>query len=97
MEFKRDWLRSFWESVGREPNRHIPPDLRKPLFRKLQILDAAVCEQDLWVPPSNRYERLRGGLEGRSSIRVNDQYRLCFVWSRTERQAKEVDFCDYHR
>ena len=71
-------LRTFF--VDDLHSRNIPPDLASRLFRKLQILDDATTDQDLLVPPSNRFERLRGKLEGFHSIRVNSQWRLVFRW-----------------
>ncbi len=95
MRFKQDWLQVFWESNGAITPRRIPPELRKVLFRKLQMLYAARDPRDLIIPPSNRYETLKGDRMGQCSIRVNDQYRLCFAWA--DGYVKEVEFCDYHR
>lgn len=67
----------------------------KAVFRKLQMLDAAVTLNDLQVPPGNRLEALKGDRIGQWSIRVNDQWRLCFVWG--IRGPEEVELCDYHR
>lgn len=94
MHFKQDWLWAFWESNGALTPRQVPPNLRKVLFRKLQMLDAARDPKDLRVPPNNRYEALKGNRAGQCSIRVNDQYRLCFSWA--DGHVKEVEFCDYH-
>ena len=62
--------------------------------RKLALLDAARTLQDLLVPPGNRLEALRRDRRGQHSIRVNDQYRLCFVW--TDDGPHDVEFTDYH-
>ncbi len=62
--------------------------------RKLEILEAVEKLEDLRVPPGNRLEVLRGERKGQHSIRVNDQYRICFVWS--EEGAKDVEIVDYH-
>ena len=62
--------------------------------RKLVALHVAARLEDMRVPPSNRLEKLRGNLEGFHSIRVNDQWRICFRWS--ESDAFEVEICDYH-
>jgi proteic killer suppression protein len=62
--------------------------------RKLAILDAAESLQDLRVPPGNRLERLSGAREGQHSIRINDQWRVCFRWS--DGDAYEVEITDYH-
>ncbi len=63
-------------------------------YRKLAILDAAGCLNDLMIPPGNRLEQLRGDRHGQHSIRINDQFRLCFLW--TEAGAEEVEIVDYH-
>ena len=63
-------------------------------YRKLAILDAAACLSDLRIPPGNRLEQLRGDRHGQHSIRINDQFRICFVWS--EAGAEEVEIVDYH-
>ena len=63
-------------------------------LRKLIQLDAAGELSDLRVPPGNRLEALQGNLAGRYSIRINNQWRLCFRWD--ESDASEVEICDYH-
>lgn len=67
------------------------PVLLKPLFRKLQILDAAAQEADLKIPPGNRFEHLQGSLAGWCSIRVNKQYRLIFRWQDGVAQETYLD------
>jgi proteic killer suppression protein len=62
--------------------------------RKLRQLEIAGCLQDLRIPPGNRLEALRGNRSGQHSTRINDQYRLCFVWSDTGAEAVEI--VDYH-
>ena len=62
--------------------------------RKLDQLDSAAALNDLRVPPGNRLERLVGDRSGQHSIRVNDRYRICFVW--TESGPAEVEITDYH-
>jgi len=62
--------------------------------RKLLILDAAATLNDLRVPPGNRLEQLRGGRAGQHSIRVNDQWRICFTW--TAAGPTNVQITDYH-
>ena len=76
--FRDDWLRAFFVDDVHSPN--IPSDLEARLFRKLQMIDDAVTDQDLRVPPSNHFERLRGNLAGFHSIRVNSPLRLVFRW-----------------
>jgi proteic killer suppression protein len=62
--------------------------------RKLAMLDAALALDDLKFPPGNRLEKLRGSRKGQHSIRVNDQYRICFVWR--GRDVFDVEITDYH-
>ncbi|MBI3761528.1 MAG: type II toxin-antitoxin system RelE/ParE family toxin [Chloroflexi bacterium] len=78
----------------REPVRRFPADLRRVMLRKLGVVDAAVRLDDLRVPPGNRLEKLVGGRAGQYSIRVNDQWRVCFRW--TGRDAEAVEIVDYH-
>ena len=63
-------------------------------FRTLAILGAAGCLNDLLIPPGNRLEPLRGDRHGQHSIRISDQFRICFIWS--EGGAEEVEIVDYH-
>jgi proteic killer suppression protein len=72
-----------------------PSDLAQAALRKLRMLDAAVGVDDLRQPPGNRLEALQGDRRGQYSIRVNDQWRLCFVWR--DDGAYEVEIVDYHR
>ena len=78
----------------REGTRKLPLDVQRIAQRKLAILDAAESLQDLRVPPGNRLERLSGDREGQHSIRINDQWRLCFRWR--DGDAHEVEIVDYH-
>lgn len=94
MNFKDKPLEAFWDNPDENLPRHVPPELRRATYRKLQILDAAKTLQDLRVPPSNHLEKLNGDRSGQHSVRVNKRWRICFVW--TEDGAKEVEFCDYH-
>lgn len=72
----------------------IPANLRKSAWKKLAILNAAVELKNLKVPPGNRLEALKKDRKGQHSIRVNDQYRVCFVWR--DRNAHDVEIVDYH-
>lgn len=63
-------------------------------LRKLRMLEAAASLTDLRVPPGNRLERLRGDRSGQYSIRINDQWRICFRWR--EGDAHDVEIADYH-
>ncbi|KGM53020.1 excinuclease ABC subunit A [Lysobacter concretionis Ko07 = DSM 16239] len=67
---------------------------KKVAMRKLAMLDAAKALNDLRVPPANRLEPLRGDREGQHSIRVNDQFRVCFIWA--DAGPTNVEICDYH-
>ena len=78
----------------RQPTRRFPRHLHRVALRKLVILDAAVALEELRVPPSNRLERLKGDRKGQYSIRINDQWRICFKWSRGDAYAVEI--VDYH-
>ena len=69
--FREGWLRAFFVNDVR--SRHIPADFESRLFRKLQMIDDATTDQDLRVPPSNHFEKLRGRLDGFHAIRVNQQ------------------------
>ncbi len=71
-----------------------PADLARVTRRKLVMLDAAAQLQDLKAPPANRLEALKGERAGQHSIRVNDQFRLCFRW--TDSGPEDVEFVDYH-
>ena len=72
-----------------------PSDLIQRAQRKLAQLDAATSLADLRVPPSNQLELLRGDRAGQHSIRINQQWRLCFVWK--DGDAFDVEIVDYHR
>jgi len=75
-------------------SRRLPIDLQRRAFKKLAILNAAVALDNLRVPPGNQLEALRGRRLGQHSIRVNDQYRVCFIWR--DSNAFEVEIVDYH-
>lgn len=66
----------------------------KVAMRKLAMLDAAKELGELRIPPANRLEALKGDRAGQHSIRINDQYRVCFVW--TDAGPTQVEICDYH-
>ena len=75
--------------------RKIPADIESRLFRKLQMIDDAMTDQDLRVPPSNHFEKLRGNLEGWHSIRVNKQWRLIFRWDGGRGEASDIYLDDH--
>ncbi|HHP7231138.1 MAG TPA: type II toxin-antitoxin system RelE/ParE family toxin [Xenococcaceae cyanobacterium] len=74
--------------------RVCPQTLWKIARRKLDQLDFAASLNDLRSPPKNRLEALKGSREGQHSIRINDQYRICFIWSNDG--VKDVEIVDYH-
>jgi len=76
-------------------SRRLPSIIQKTARRKLIYLDDADDLRDLSAPPSNRLEALHGDREGQHSIRINDQYRLCFKWEKGK--ATDVEIVDYHR
>ena len=78
----------------REPVRRFPAELQRLLLRKLGLVDAAELLEDLRVPPGNRLEKLKGDRAGQHSIRVNDQWRICFRWK--DGNAYDVEIVDYH-
>ncbi|UKF81580.1 type II toxin-antitoxin system RelE/ParE family toxin [Clavibacter californiensis] len=69
-------------------------NVQRAVLRKLELINAAVDVEDLRIPPGNRLERLVGDRRGQHSIRVNDQWRLCFIWR--EGGAEDVELVDYH-
>jgi toxin HigB-1 len=75
-------------------SRRLPGDIQAPALRKLRLLNNAKRIDDLRVPPGNRLEALRGNRIGQHSIRINDQWRICFVWK--DNNAQEVEIVDYH-
>jgi proteic killer suppression protein len=93
VEFRDEWLRAFFVNDVR--SRHIPPDLENRLFRTLQMIDDATTDQDLRVPPSTHFEKLRGRLDGFHSIRVNQQWRLIFRWDGRRGEASDLYLDDH--
>ena len=75
-------------------SRKLPTDIQAVALRKLRILNNARVLQDLRVPPGNWLEALRGNRAGQHSIRINDQWRICFVWK--EGGPADVEIVDYH-
>lgn len=76
-------------------SQNIAPDLESRLFRRLQMLDDAIDDRDLRIPPSNRFEKLRGSLAELHSIRVDKQWRLVFRWSGARGEAEGVYLDDH--
>ncbi|WP_422448209.1 MULTISPECIES: type II toxin-antitoxin system RelE/ParE family toxin [unclassified Endozoicomonas] len=80
--------------ASRHARKACPQSLLRLVRRKLDQLDSAVSLDDLKVPPGNRLEALTGDRKGQYSIRLNDQYRICFVWS--DSGPADVEITDYH-
>jgi toxin HigB-1 len=78
----------------REPIRRLPPEVHRAALRKLRMIHAATSVQDLRVPPGNHLELLQGNRFGQYSIRINDQWRICFRWEGGD--AFDVEIVDYH-
>lgn len=76
------------------PSRRLPADIQQVARRKLRMLDNALTLEDLRVPPANRLEALKSARKGQHSIRINDQWRLCFRWK--DGDAHDVEIVDYH-
>lgn len=95
-----DWvIRSFRDSTterlwSRQRVKTIDPRIERTALRKLVMLDAAETLDDLRVPPGNRLEALRGDRIGQHSIRINQQWRICFTW--TDAGPSDVEIVDYH-
>jgi proteic killer suppression protein len=92
-------IRSFRDAdterlFNRELVRRFGIDVQRVALRRLRQLDAAMVLDDLRAPPGNRLEKLRGRREGQFSIRINDQWRLCFRWR--EGDAYDIEIVDYH-
>lgn len=75
-------------------SRKLPQTIQRTALRKLIMIDNAGCLEDLRVPPANRLEALHGDREGQYSIRINDQYRICFRFD--GRDCRDVEIVDYH-
>ncbi|HTX51680.1 MAG TPA: type II toxin-antitoxin system RelE/ParE family toxin [Caulobacteraceae bacterium] len=82
---------SIWEGSR---SRRLPVDIQDAALRKLRLINAAQRLDDLRAPPGNRLEALSGDRAGQHSIRINQQWRICFRWS--EGGADDVEICDYH-
>ena len=80
-----------WQGTA---SRRLPAAISQVARRKLRMLNAAVSLDDLRIPPANRLEALKGNRKGQHSIRINDQWRVCFVW--TPEGPKDVEIVDYH-
>jgi len=78
----------------RERSRKLPSDIQQVALRKLRMINNALNINDLRVPPANRLEKLSGDRVGQYSIRINDQWRICFEWRGSD--AFNVEITDYH-
>jgi len=92
-------IKSFGNAVAEDvyngmPNRQLPAGLQRIAMRTLRYLDNAADLKDLRVPPGNRLEKLAGDRKDQYSIRINEQYRICFRWKSSD--AYEVSIVDYH-
>jgi proteic killer suppression protein len=74
--------------------RRLPPSIQRTAERKLRYLHNARSLNDLRIPPANRLEKLVGDRKGQYAIRINDQWRICFMWR--DRDAYDVEIADYH-
>jgi proteic killer suppression protein len=100
VRFKSDQTKCIFDGLR---SRHYPPEIQKIALRKLLLIDAATSVNDLGIPPGNRLEKLAGDLaeiryavrQGQYSIRINDQWRICFIWTE-ENNADQVEIVDYH-
>ncbi|HQQ75633.1 MAG TPA: type II toxin-antitoxin system RelE/ParE family toxin [Pseudomonadales bacterium] len=89
--FQDKHTRTVWDGTY---SRHLPESIQAIARRKLRMLHNAQTLDDLRIPPANRLEALRGNRKGQHSIRINDQWRICFVWQGGD--AEHVEICDYH-
>ena len=78
----------------RQFSKKFPHDIQQRAFMKLNAVDAAIRLEDLWLPPSNRLEALKGDRKGQWSIRISEQWRICFEWH--EGNAEQVEIVNYH-
>ena len=91
ISFHTDATETVWQ--GRFTKK-LPNQIQEVARRKLRMINAAQRLDDLRLPPANRLEALSGDRAGRHSLRINDQWRVCFVWN--QGHAERVEICDYH-
>jgi proteic killer suppression protein len=91
VKFRDSETEAIWQ--GRR-SRRLPPDIQAAALRKLRLINNARALNDLRIPPANRLEALAGDRRGQHSIRINDQWRICFVWR--DGHAHQVEIVDYH-
>jgi toxin HigB-1 len=93
--FKQAGTEDIFNGINSKAARKICPEsIWRVARRKLDQIDSVTTIDELSVPPGNRLEQLTGDRDGQYSIRINDQYRICFIWS--ELGAEEVEIVDYH-
>ena len=90
-KFKCNNTHKIWRG---EPSKRFPVNIQQTALRKLRMLNQSKVLEDLRVPPGNRLESLKGTRKGQYSIRINDQWRICFIWRAGH--ADEVEIVDYH-
>jgi len=96
LSFKNQGTEDIFDGKNSKVARKLcPRDLWRMVARKLEQVDSVTILDDLKVPPGNRLEALSGNREGQHSIRINDQYRVCFVWH--DGNVEQVEIVDYHR
>ena len=96
LSFKDDGTEDIFNGKRtKKARKSCPEKLWKLARRKLELLDSVISLQELLVPPGNRLEALKGRRLGQYSIRINDQYRICFKWR--EQGPDEVEIVDYHK
>ncbi len=91
LSFRDEATENVWKG---EFTRSLPNQIQAVARRKLRMLNNARALDDLRVPPNNRLEKLSGDRAGQHSIRINDQWRVCFAWG--DGNAEHVEICDYH-
>mgnify|MGYP002868126869 CR=1 FL=1 len=89
--FKDDETQKIYQ---RQRSRKLPADIQQVALRKLRMINNSTSINDLRVPPANRLEKLSGNRAGQWSIRINDQWRVCFRWKGSD--ALDVEITDYH-
>lgn len=93
--FKQAGTEDIFNGINSKAARKVCPEsIWRVARRKLDQIDSVTTIEELSVPPGNRLEQLTGDRDGQYSIRINDQYRICFIWS--ELGAEEVEIVDYH-
>jgi len=79
---------------NRQRSRKFPPTIQQVALRKLRMIDRSITLNDLLIPPANQLEKLKGNRAGQYSIRINNQWRICFEWHAGD--AYNVEIVDYH-